>query len=551
MDDARRNQLQRLAGLTLPKGNYTLEECIAVSHMSVVYRAFDNSTQQTVAVKFLLDETHLERFKHEAQLGYLVNISNVANTIRAEIEGEWIAEGLSLKYLVMKWITGPSLAEIIRQNRKASRSTREILDYACDLLVKLGPALDRIHSKDIFHRDIKPSNIRLNNDTFEQDEPYLIDFGIAKWANASDPWVASAPHHDATNPGEYLGTPRYMAPEQWDGPVGLSESDQYALAVTIYELLSDGISPFDKFWYQATSQQQDSATNEQVRLHIWEKAHRDSTPTPIKEYRPNVPRTAWRVLARALSKDAKQRYKSVGDFSDVFIEAVEQAKALVKQRQLQPDFSDLERELGIDTPAPFIKPIPNPTPLPVITSALILRSPTSLTPPLQSDVLPIPQREEIPQAPVPRRRLLIGIGVLTALAIIVLAILTSQPATVESVAVLEMDDSGINAAENNTLVPTPSQTLTPGLAQIVSTLELASARASRFDCVSFVSSIQALDTALTDQSSESATMLMQNRNLFRRFEDFCNAQEGTIDVSVPTDLVNDYRSLRDVLLSML
>jgi hypothetical protein len=151
----------------------------------------------------------------------------------------------------------------------------------------------------------------------------------------------------------------------------------------------------------------------------------------------------------------------------------------------------------------------------------------------------------------PRRPLLIGIGVLAALAIVILVILFSQPATADSVAVLDLGAGTADPAENTSIISTPSQTLTPGLAQIVGTLELASARASRFDCVTFVSSIEALDTALTDQTSEPATMLMQNRNLFRRFEDFCNAQAGNLDVSVPNDLVNDYRNLRDVLLSML
>ena len=101
-DTSFEQRLKELAGTTLPKGNYELLELIASSHMSVVYKARDNSSNRTVAIKILADDKYLWRFKAEAELGYLLNMANVASTIRAEMAGESLPNGMTVKYLVMK-----------------------------------------------------------------------------------------------------------------------------------------------------------------------------------------------------------------------------------------------------------------------------------------------------------------------------------------------------------------------------------------------------------------------------------------------------------------
>ena len=197
------NRLKELAGTTLPRGNYTLGEFIASSNMSVVYKAHDNSSKRTVAIKILADDRYYWRFKEEVDLGFLLNIANVASTIRSEMNGETLANGMVIKYFVMKWVAGVTLSDVIREHHAKPMPTPELLQYTIGLLQKITPAMDRIHAAHIVHRDIKPSNIRFNNDAMDKDEPYLLDFGIAKRIDPnSDPSVVD----ERTQVGEAPGT---------------------------------------------------------------------------------------------------------------------------------------------------------------------------------------------------------------------------------------------------------------------------------------------------------------------------------------------------------
>jgi serine/threonine protein kinase len=98
--------------------------------MSVVYKAKDNASNRTVAIKILGDDKYLWRFKAEAELGYLLNMANVANTIRADLTGETLPNDMTVKYLVMKWISGSSLSDVIRNNRIKTVPTPELLTLA-------------------------------------------------------------------------------------------------------------------------------------------------------------------------------------------------------------------------------------------------------------------------------------------------------------------------------------------------------------------------------------------------------------------------------------
>lgn len=296
-------------------------EHVATSYMSVVYRALDLDSKE-VAVKILLHDKHLARFRHEADISYYLSIGNVATTIGAELSGESLPDGMVIKYLVMKWISGPSLSEVIKRNRKQGKTTSEILAYTNNLLQQIAPALDKIHSRHIIHRDIKPSNIRFNTNMLEKDEPYLLDFGIAKHKQSGD-------HHlildetenlievDFTKVGEFPGTHRYMPPEQWDGNV-VAASDQYALAITLYELLTNGISPYEKDLLVMSTSTGSGGSDDTQRISAWRKSHHELQPTPIREYRADIPLEVWYVLQRALSKNPNMRFRSVAEFAKIF-----------------------------------------------------------------------------------------------------------------------------------------------------------------------------------------------------------------------------------------
>lgn len=373
-------RLKELAGVTLPKGNYKLQNLIASSHMSVVYRALDLASNRPVAIKILADDKYLWRFKAEAELGYLLTMTNIASTIRAEMNGETLPNGLTVKYLVMKWINGASLGDLIRDHREHPIPTPELLQFTVKLLQKITPALERMHAANIIHRDLKPNNIRFNNDALDKDEPYLLDFGIAKWVQEQTT-PATDETEERTKVWEAPGTHKYMPPEQWDGEA-IARSDQYALAMLVYEVLSDGYSPFEKSISSPPSTGGSTGSEGRKRFD-WERAHRELQPVPIQEYRPDMPQSVWQVLLRAMNKNPVMRYENVTKFTAEFIKAVQQPSAPVAPppqmdrtfrqdlRDLQPPATpSIESMQTLRYDAPVVKPDPvekPPAPPPVTT----------------------------------------------------------------------------------------------------------------------------------------------------------------------------------------
>ncbi|MEP6986581.1 MAG: serine/threonine-protein kinase, partial [Chloroflexota bacterium] len=364
-DTSFEQRLKELAGTTLPKGNYELLELIASSHMSVVYKAKDNSSNRTVAIKILADDKYLWRFKAEAELGYLLNMANVASTIRAEMAGETLPNGMTVKYLVMKWISGLSLSDVIRNNRQNPIATPQLLQFTVNLLKKITPALERIHGANIIHRDIKPNNIRFNTDALDKEEPYLLDFGIAKWVQPGQESLLPVDNEEKTKVWEAPGTHKYMPPEQWDGEA-IPRSDEYALALLVYEVLSDGYSPFEKGISVSPSTGGSTGTDGRKRFD-WERAHRELQPLPVQEYRPDIPQSVWQVVLRALNKNPVMRYENITKFTDAFVKAVQEPMAPVApppdmQRTIRQDIRDLVPPpppvVPKSTPAAASKPEP-------------------------------------------------------------------------------------------------------------------------------------------------------------------------------------------------
>jgi serine/threonine protein kinase len=330
--------LDQLEGVVLPRGHYELIERVAVTNMSVVYRAVNLSNRMPVAVKVLKDEHYLQRFRNEAEITYGLNVPNIASTLSYNIDtGEVLADGSVVKYIVMKWLSSrrdsqtgavsTSLSDFMRNSQ--GKTTEELLDFAGMLLQKLAPALDRIHSHKIFHRDIKPANILFNTDRYEQNEPYLIDFGIAKQITPRD--VNETAPEGQTAAYERPGTSNYMPFEQWFGVVE-SQTDQYALGVTIYELLADRMSPFKKAVDKALEDNKTPLTSHPSRTEIqkrkaWQDVHEKEPPTDIREYRPDIPKEVWKVLKTALSKRMDDRYPSIGEFAQAFVQSVKEARA--------------------------------------------------------------------------------------------------------------------------------------------------------------------------------------------------------------------------------
>lgn len=165
------------------------------------------------------DPSIVSRFEHEARMAAsLANHPNIVPIFD-------IGQGEGLHFLVMQFVPGEDLAGYLR------RAGRLDLPSAANVVAQATEALSCAEAKRIVHRDLKPANMLLD----ENGRIKLLDFGISRIADRSD---------GLTRPGESLGTPYYMSPEQIRGEACDIRSDLYSLGVVFFELLAGG-HPFE------------------------------------------------------------------------------------------------------------------------------------------------------------------------------------------------------------------------------------------------------------------------------------------------------------------
>jgi serine/threonine protein kinase len=262
-------------GLVL--GRYRLLERVGSGGMSDVWRAEDETLRRIVAVKIIHEaisneREYAERFLREARLVAGLEHSNILPVYDF---GSCPVDGLPVSYLVMPLVTAGSLKDKI----KGPLSPPVALPW----LAAVAAALDHAHAKGILHRDVKPANVLLDN----SGRPLLADFGLARSAESSS---------GLTVKGTVLGTPTYMAPEQATGKDVGPAVDQYALAVTAFQLLT-GVAPFRADSPLAVLHQQIA-----------------TPPPPLSSMLPSAGSEADAILARALAKDPAKRYATCGEF---------------------------------------------------------------------------------------------------------------------------------------------------------------------------------------------------------------------------------------------
>lgn len=271
-----------LVGQTI--GQYEMRALLGQGGMGAVYRAVQTSLKRQVAVKVMAPALaeqpgYLERFNREAQLAAALQHPHIVTIYDFGAVD-------NLTFVVMQLLTGGSLEQRMRQRPGAPPTLKEV----ASLLDGISAALDYAHSKGVIHRDIKPANL-----VFDEDgKAYLVDFGIAKMVDSTSAGL--------TGTGMSMGSPSYMPPEQWKGEEVKPSSDQYALAVTIYAVLT-GRLPFE-------------ATNTPALMY----KHLQDDPTPIYTIRPDLPTETMMVLGRAMAKDPDKRWPSCVEFADALKE---------------------------------------------------------------------------------------------------------------------------------------------------------------------------------------------------------------------------------------
>jgi serine/threonine-protein kinase len=212
---------------------YRLLGRLGGSGMGVVFRAVDERTGERVALKTLRawtgdDATHVARFEREARAASELSHPAVVQVLATGT----LPDGRP--YLVMPLLEGRTLGDAIAEDGPFAP------DVAWTRLRPIVEALAEAHARGMVHRDVKPSNVFLVRGDDGEETARLLDFGLARPVDSDEAAEAAK----LTQTGELIGTPLYMAPEQcWGLPPGPAV-DQYALGVTLFEVLS-GRPPFD------------------------------------------------------------------------------------------------------------------------------------------------------------------------------------------------------------------------------------------------------------------------------------------------------------------
>lgn len=260
-------------------GNYELLNLIAEGGMGAVHRARNMSTDAIVAVKIIPYETArnpllLKRFEQEFRVASLIDHPNVVKAI------DYCGSG-STPFLVMEFVNGESLGQ--RIERAGAMPEHE----AVHLMEQVCSGLHRAHKQGLIHRDVKPDNILV---TFDGDVAKLTDLGLVKDIEGE---------MNLTRTGKGLGTPHYMAPEQFRNAKNADvRCDVYSLAATLYTLVT-GVTPFAKT----------------TPLDCWIRKTKNEFAAPNKLNPQLSERVSW-AITRAMDADPANRPASCREFME-------------------------------------------------------------------------------------------------------------------------------------------------------------------------------------------------------------------------------------------
>ena len=203
-----------------------IQALIGQGGMGAVYRVVERELSRPAALKILTAQAtqrpgFVERFQREARAMAALSHPNLLTLYRFGQAGPHC-------FLLTELVEGADLRQLIRERRLAPRQALSIVGQLCD-------ALQFAHDQGVVHRDIKPENVLVDR----RGQVKVLDFGLAK--------LSDSPAAGLTLTGQAMGTPHYMAPEQWERPLEVDHrADLYSLGVVLYELLT-GELPVGRF----------------------------------------------------------------------------------------------------------------------------------------------------------------------------------------------------------------------------------------------------------------------------------------------------------------
>ncbi len=301
-------------------GKYEIKKQIGRGSMGVVYQGYDPFSDSQVAVKVARSEAlknpeagarYRKMFFNEAHTAGKLKHPNIIEILDAGVDGESC-------YIVMELVeSGKTLKQYCASDN--------LLPYeqVVQIIFKCAKALDYAHREGVIHRDIKPTNILVSNDM----DVKIGDFSIAHIMTADTA---------ATMPMGFVGSPRYMSPEQVQEDTITHQTDLFSLGIVMYELIT-GKHPFIADGFS----------------RLIHKIINEKQP-PLRTYRSDVPEILEKIVYHCLEKDTARRYKMglnlAGDLSLAFdyLEQPQEDLAekekflLVKQLEFFQDFSEAE-----------------------------------------------------------------------------------------------------------------------------------------------------------------------------------------------------------------
>ena len=287
-----RSTFHSLPGNVALEGKYVLDCRLGEGGMGVVYKAHHKFLKTTRAVKTIKpelignDTSFVKRFHQEAMAAAAIGHPNIISVLDYGLLED------KIPYIVMEFVEGVSLENLITS--KGHFTAAEALEY----MQVITSALAAAHKHGIVHRDLKPLNIMIESGGSVREQIRILDFGLAK-IKSSDLFGSFV----AAKTVGIVGSPAYMAPEQWSGEETDRRCDVYSLGIILYEMLTGDV-PFKGPTIPAIM-----------------KKHLMAPPPPLAVPGSDISPDVEKVVHRALEKQPETRTASV----EAFIAELEQA----------------------------------------------------------------------------------------------------------------------------------------------------------------------------------------------------------------------------------